>query len=56
MDTEDKKLIEAQNKRIALLEDEIESIHRELATIRSVTGAIIKETGMIPVVAVGNDR
>ena len=50
MDTEDKKLIEAQNKRIALLEDHIESIYRELSSIRGVTGSILKETGMVPVV------
>jgi hypothetical protein len=50
--SEDRKMIEAQNKRIALLEDAMESLHMEIAFIHEVT-SIIKATGCMPAVANG---
>ena len=51
---EDKEIIAAQGERIAILEREIHSIYDELASIRNVTGGIIKATGMLS--AVRNDQ
>jgi len=53
--SEDRKMIDAQNKRIALLEDAMENLHMEIALIHEVTGSIINATGCMPAVA-GNDK